>query len=127
MTIDDYDPQHAPDPDWWLALDEQERIDLARDHHRRARVQLPNARFHAMINAIVETQIAMGDELSVARTLDRLRAEGLDRHDALHAIGSVLARHLHSVMTEGETGVDPNEAYRLRLDELTAEGWTQGE
>ncbi|MHB0979268.1 MAG: hypothetical protein ACYC5Q_04160 [Thermoleophilia bacterium] len=127
MTIDDYDPQHAPDPDWWLALDEQERINLARDHHRRARVRLPNAKMHAVFHAVVETQVAMGDELSVARTLDRLRAEGLDRHDALHAIGSVLARRLHAVMTEGETGVDRNEAYRHDLDELTAEGWTQDE
>lgn len=127
MTIDDYDPQHAPDPDWWLALDEQERIDLARDHHRRARVRLPNAKMHAVFHAVVETQIAMGDELLVARTLDRLRAEGLDRHDALHAIGSVLARQLHAAMTEGETGVDRNAAYRRDLDALSAEGWTQDE
>lgn len=127
MTIDDYDPQHAPDPDWWLTLDEQERIDLALDHHRRAKAQLPNAKVHAVIHAVVETQIAMGDELSVARTLDRLRAEGLDRHDALHAIGSVLARQLHAAMTEGETGVDRNAAYRRSLDELSAEGRTHDE
>jgi hypothetical protein len=127
MTIHDYDPQHAPDPDWWLTLDEQERMDLARDHPRRARVRVPNARIHAVSHAVVETQIAMGDELSVARTLDRLRAEGLDRHDALHAIGSVLAQQLHAAMTEGETDVDRNAAYRRSLDELSAEGWTHDE
>ena len=32
-----YDPLVAPDPEEWLALDEQERIDLARDYHHNAR------------------------------------------------------------------------------------------
>jgi hypothetical protein len=30
-----YDPLKAPDPEEWLALNEQERIELARDYHRR--------------------------------------------------------------------------------------------
>jgi hypothetical protein len=30
-----YDPLKAPDPEDWLALDEQERIELARDYRRR--------------------------------------------------------------------------------------------
>ena len=127
MTIEDYDPQHAPNPDWWLAFDEQERIDLAFEHHRRARAKSPNATAHAVIHAIVETQIAMGDELSVARTLDRLLEDGLDRHDALHAIGSVLAEHLHSAFMGIETGGDLAKAYAHDLDELSAERWRRGE
>jgi hypothetical protein len=47
-----YDPQHAPDPAAWLALDEEERIVLALQYHRRARVRLPNARLHATIHVI---------------------------------------------------------------------------
>ena len=85
-----YDPLKAPDPKEWLSLDEQERIDLVQDYHRRARVELPNATGHAIAHVIVENQIALGDELAVERTLNRLVAEGLDRHDAIHAIGSVL-------------------------------------
>jgi len=45
-----YDPQHAPDPAGWLTLDEGERIHLALQYHRRARVRLPNARLHATIH-----------------------------------------------------------------------------
>ena len=127
MTIENYDAQHAPDPDWWLALDEQERIDLALDHHRRAGAQLPNATVHAVIHTVVETQIALGDELSVARTLDRLLEEGLDRHDALHAIGSVLAEHLHSAFIGIETEGDLAKAYVHDLDELSAESWRRGD
>ena len=37
-----YDPEHAPNPEQWLALDEQVRIDLAEEHHRVARIKLPN-------------------------------------------------------------------------------------
>lgn len=127
MMIEDYDPEHTPDPNWWLALDEQERIDLALDHHRRARVRLPNATVHAVIHAVVETQIAMGDELSVARTLDRLQEDGLDRHDTLHAIGSVLTEHLHSAFMGTETEGDLAKAYANDLDELSAESWRRGE
>ena len=123
MTVEDYDPEHAPDPQWWLALDEQEQMDLARDYHRRARVHVPNARLHAAIHTVVETQVAMGDELSVARVLARLQAEGLDRHDALHAIGSVLARQIDRAITEGAAGGDLNEAYQQELAELSAESW----
>jgi hypothetical protein len=54
-----YDPLEAPDPGEWLALDEQERIDLVQDYHRRARIRLPNAKVHAVLHAIVEAQIAL--------------------------------------------------------------------
>lgn len=41
-----YDPEHAPDPDEWLALDEQIHFDLAEKHHRRARIQMPSLKTH---------------------------------------------------------------------------------
>jgi len=34
-------------------------------YHRRARIRLPNEKVHAVIHAIVENQIALGDELPV--------------------------------------------------------------
>jgi hypothetical protein len=118
-----YDPEHAPDPGEWLELDESERIDLALRYHRRARVELPNAKMHAIIHSVVETQVAMGDELPVASTVRRLEEEGLDRHDAIHAVGSVLAQYLFE-LSKGEAAAEfSNEAYRIDLGRLNAKEW----
>jgi hypothetical protein len=72
-----YNPLVSPDPEEWLALGEQERIDLARDYHRKARIRLPNAEVHATVHAIVETQIALGNETPARRTAQRLMDAGL--------------------------------------------------
>jgi hypothetical protein len=118
-----YDPLTPPDPEQWLALDEQERIDLVEDYHRRARIRVPNADVHAIFHAIVENQIALGDEIPVRRTLQRLMSEGLDRHDAIHAVGSVLAGHVHDLARRPDVGADPNRSYYEALEQLTAEEW----
>lgn len=121
--MEQYNPLHAPDPAEWLATDESERIELVRDYHQRAKVKLPNARLHATIHVVVENQVAMGDELPVRRAFERLQAEGLDRHEAIHAVGSVLAEHMHDLMKMGPPKTDPNELYWASLQKLTAEGW----
>ena len=118
-----YDPDHAPSPEKWLALDEDERIDLVIRYHRRARVLLPNARIHAVFHVVVETQAAMGGEIRVRQTLERLQAEGLSRHDAVHAVGSVLMKHMQGQLAVGHPAGDPNAAYWAELAELTADGW----
>ena len=118
-----YDPMQAPDPEDWLALDEQERISFALGYHRRPEVKLPNAQVHAVIHAVVETQIAMGDEIPVSRTVERLQEEGLDRHDAIHAVGSVLIKHMHALMNKNTLDGDPNQAYWSELARLTAKKW----
>jgi hypothetical protein len=120
-----YDPYSPVDPKRWLALDDDERIGMVLNYHRRAGDPLPNPRIHAHFHTIVETQVAMGDELPVRATLERLMAEGLDRHDAIHAIGSVLAAHIYDLL-QGESvdeETDPNPAYYAALAELTAESW----
>jgi len=65
----------------------------------------------------------MGDELPVERTLQRLQTDGLDRHDAVHAVGSVLAKHMYELMKEGPPSGDPNVEYWAELEQLTAEDW----
>jgi hypothetical protein len=121
--MEQYDPLYAPDAAEWLATDEGERIELVRDYHQRAKVKLPNARLHATMHVVVENQVAMGDELPIRRTVDRLQAEGLDRHEAIHAVGSVLAEHMYDLMKMGPPKTDPNAAYWASLEKLTAEGW----
>ena len=49
-----YDPDNAPDPAEWLALEELTRIQLVEEHHRLARIKLPNLKAHAVFHAVVE-------------------------------------------------------------------------
>ena len=122
-----YDPAEEPDREEWLAIDEAERLLLIEAYHRRARFRLPNEKVHAVIHAIVENQIALGDELPVRRTAERLMAEGLDRHQAIHAIGSLLNEHIFDLIHHSEAGVevDANQPYFAALERLTAENWRQ--
>ena len=90
----------SPDPADWLDTDESERIDLVSSYHRRVRVRLPDLRVHATIHVIVENQVAMR-ERAVVETLSRLQGEGLNRHDAIHAIGSVMVEHMNELLNEG--------------------------
>ncbi|MBM4040484.1 MAG: hypothetical protein FJ290_18410 [Planctomycetes bacterium] len=117
-----YDPLVAPDPVEWQRIDEGERIFLVKEYHRRAKIRLPNENLHAVIHTIVENQIAMGDETPAKETLARLMSEGLDRHDAVHAIGSVLSVHMVNLLkTKRLEGA--NEEYFGKLRALTAEAW----
>lgn len=127
--MDEYDPDIGPEPEAWLSLEEDERLSLVQDFVRageRLRRNV-NPRLHAAVHLVVENQIAMGDETPVATTLRRLLAQGLERHDAVHAIGSVLSKHIHRAMRLGDMAAefdgDPNESYWHDLDALTAESW----
>jgi hypothetical protein len=118
-----YDPLAAPAPEEWLALDEGERIRLVDEYHRRARVRLPDRKAHAIFHSVIENQIAAGDEIPVRRTLARLMDEGLDRHEAIHAIGMALSEHIWNLWHGSEPKADPNAPYFAALERLTAEEW----
>lgn len=121
-----YDPDTSPVPTIWLQTDEGERIEMVSAYHRRNNVTLPNAKLHAVIHVVVENQIALGEEI-VIETLARLQREGLGRHDALHAIGSVLAENLYELMQENRDSADePYRMYLQRLEQLTASSWRAG-
>ena len=119
-----YDASKAPDPQQWLELEELEHLDLVKRYHIRAKLPVgENERLHAAAHVIVETQVAMGDATAVPATLDRLMREGLDRHDAIHAIGSVLVGIFFDVAKDPSKQIDINAAYGRELSELTAESW----
>jgi hypothetical protein len=129
----EYDPLVEPQADDWLATDEQRRLDLIEQYHRREGFDVERLAAHAAIHAAIENQIAEGDRYPVSRTLLRLMTEGLDRHEAIHAIGSVLAVHLNELMREHRSqnrSSDPqslpefdNDAYFSEVEKLTAEDW----
>ena len=50
----------------------------------------------------------------------RLLKEGLDRHNAIHAIGTVVAGKIFQAVKHGE---DPTENYVEELNRLTAARW----
>jgi hypothetical protein len=120
--METYDPETAPDTAEWLELEEEERISRVASYHRRAKVKLPNLQVHAALHSVVENQMA--EELQTVReTVARLQAEGLSRHDAIHAVGSVLVGRLQALMRQGAQAQFEIEAYFQELRSLTAEGW----
>jgi hypothetical protein len=123
MSVTYYDPDKSPVAQYWLALGESERIRLAQSYHVSARIRTPNLKAHAVVHVIVENQIAMGFGPS-RRAVERLQSEGLSRHDAVHAIGSVVAAHAYELMNAKQ--VDPGPTQRrlnAAIDELSASGW----
>jgi hypothetical protein len=120
--METYDPESAPDAAEWLELEEEERISRVSAYHRQAKIKLPNLNIHAALHAVVENQIAEGLQ-TVRETVARLQAEGLSRHDAIHAVGSVLVGRMQALLREGAPAQFEVEAFFQDLRSLTAQGW----
>lgn len=95
---------------------------LVEQYHKKARVALPNRVLHATMHAVVENQLAEGIPV-IQEALSRLMSEGLDRHDAVHAIASVLAEHTWRLLRNEPVSSDPHERYFQALRVLTAKQW----
>jgi hypothetical protein len=94
-------------------------------YHEKKEISLPSPHSHAAIHVTVENQIAMGDEIPVAGHLERLMAEGLDRHEAIHAIGMVLVEHIYALLQDQDLGQDVNQSYFEGLERMTATKWLE--
>jgi hypothetical protein len=65
-----YDALKAPDPQDWLDLGEQERIDQVIEYHRRHHLPMgESVKLHGVAHVVVENQIAFGDSPAVPETL----------------------------------------------------------
>ena len=92
--------------------------------HRRQGLDASKFKLHAWAHTIVENQIAMGDEIPVAEAIDRLIAEGLDRHEAIHAVAARLMEHIQVITQSGaQPSDDLHDAYFDAVRQLTAEDW----
>jgi hypothetical protein len=118
-----YDPDVGPDPAHWLALEEAERLRQAKDYHRRHDALLAEPEIHGLVHVTIENQIAMGDEMPVRGALERLMAEGMTRHEAIHALGSVLTEMIVAVADGKGTEPFPAHAYNDAIERITAEDW----
>ncbi len=67
----------------------------------------------------------MGVEL-IPETIAKLTRQGLDRHEAVHAIGAILSEDLFD-MLKGNTKEFSSKKYRRKLEELTANRWRKGQ
>ena len=117
-----YNPDRSPRATDWLGLDEAERTRLVQTYHERTGDLAGNAEMHALLHTIVETELAEGDE-SPTRALARLRREGLDRHECIHALASVLVPLIGQAMGGQSRPEDLARERDQALDELTAQRW----
>ena len=124
--MEKYQPSRCPNVQEWLALDESERVFLVREYHEDTNAPIPEDAIdlHASIHVIVENQIAM-EHVPVPATIDRLIRQGLDRHEAIHAVGAVVSANIYDLTKGKETSWDQNQ-YRRKLEKLTARRWRKG-
>lgn len=107
----EYDVARPPSATEWLAMDEGARVDAVEKAHHRTRSPVGgSATAHASIHVAVENRLAAGDA-AVVRAYDRLRAAGLERHTVIHALASVVTRHMMAVLEQ-----------RTDFDQSTADG-----
>jgi Domain of unknown function (DUF1841) len=119
-----YKPENQPRPAEWLAMSEEERIRVVSTHHMVNREKSGNAKAHAAIHVIVENQVAMGFGPTV-RAFERLRQQGLSRHDCIHAVGSVVSEYMFSALREPATADSATLQAQVNaaIERLDAESW----
>lgn len=120
-----YDANSPPDPEVWLATDETLKLAAIEAHHRALAIDLPNPRLHATLHAVVENQLAARTPAETVVTLERFLAAGVMRHEAVHAIGSVVAGAIWDVLRR-QAAVD-RDAMIAALARLDPSEWRDGE
>ena len=97
----------------WDRVDELSDEELIRDR--------VNPILHVTIHQTVENQLAAKDPPVVHETLERLMRSGLSRHEAIHAIGSMLSEEIWEILRQ-ERPFD-EERYERGLRQLNAREW----
>ncbi|MBN2360597.1 MAG: plasmid pRiA4b ORF-3 family protein [Deltaproteobacteria bacterium] len=118
----EYDAARDPDPEVWLGLDQGDRNLAIEEYHVRANLHRRSAdlRAHAVLHMAAETHVAENDPPQARAALARLLKQGLDRHQAIHAIGTVLSEHLGRAVRQDYFD---HVAYARDLENLSADIW----
>lgn len=117
-----YDAETGPDEEAWMAADEQERIEAVREYHD-ALDDHPAAESmaaHAMIHAVVETQVAMEDPPETREKLEELVEAGVDRHAVIHALAAPVAHVVYGV-AQGDDDQEFNDLVAQKVASVTIE------
>lgn len=125
--METYDPLVPPNKGDWLALPEHHRIERVRDFHENSvhHLDVEALTIHSLLHVIVENQIALGGEL-LPETIAKLIRQGLDRHEAIHAIGTIVSEDVFKII-RGEVNEFSPKQYRRKLEKITAKHWRKGQ
>ncbi len=125
--MDKYNPFESIDPAEWLECDESERIELVREFHKNLEDEMPDdaLSIHSSVHVIIENQLAMGVKL-IPETIAKLTRQGLDRHEAIHAIGAIISEDIFNIV-KGKTQEFSTKKYRRKLEKITAKRWLKGQ
>ncbi|MFH1809069.1 MAG: DUF1841 family protein [Pseudomonadota bacterium] len=117
-----YDADRGPDVGLWLALNQADMIAAVEYFHLRQHLRRRSEalRSHAVLHMAIETQVAEGQPPEAQQALRRLQKQGVDRHEAIHALGSVLSSHLGKAL---QTDRFDDEAYAGALAVMDATTW----
>lgn len=118
-----YDAEQPPDPSTWLVADEVVRENAVRAYHAGLTDHplTPRPGLHTALHIIVENQVAAGEPEETAATVKRLVDAGATRHEAIHAVASVVVREMDAVVKE-KRRYDREQVAR-ELDRLRAADW----
>jgi hypothetical protein len=125
-----YTPSIQPSAQEWLATEEIDRIRLVREYHESSDDEVDDLdesglEIHSAIHVLVENQIALGVEF-LPETMAKLIRQGLDRHDALHAIGAIISQDIFEILKGNGKEFSPKR-YRAKLEKITAKRWREGQ
>lgn len=121
-----YDPLVDPVPSQWLELSEDERIDVVLEHHRGDGFEPSRAKLHAVTHVVIENILAEGLVDGAAAKLRELVADGLDRHEAIHALGTAVTGSIFEALRSTDRATAPGGRERdlaSRIAEVSVESW----
>lgn len=124
-----YDPDNWPHPDWWDRMGMSERIQAVAEYHQahngfNGSNTAINEHLHAIAHVMVENLLMSGRRSMLRPVLEKLMRQGLTRHQAIHAIASVIFDHVTEELRDGKH-CDRMATYLAKLEQVDAIAWAR--